>query len=127
MVDATSSSDPGRELASLGHVGVPAAMLEASVPARFEGDRVRFAHPLLAAGAYERLPPGRRRALHSRLAHIVPDSDQRARHLALGADGPDPRLADLLEGAATRAHLRGAPEAAADLAERALRLDDSSG
>src|SRR4051812_42511890 len=32
-----------------------------------EGGRVRFAHPLLAAAAYEALPPGGRMALHRRL------------------------------------------------------------
>lgn len=90
------------------------------------GERVRFAHPLLAAGAYEALAPRRRRALHRRLAEQVEDFEQQARHLALGADGPDPRLAALLEEAAMRAHARGAPEAAAELAELALRLDDGA-
>ena len=91
-----------------------------------DGDRVRFAHPLLAAAAYERIPPHRRRVLHRRLADVVADSEQRARHLALAAHGPDPRLAALLEEAAAHAHTRGAPETAADLAERALQLDDGS-
>jgi len=90
------------------------------------GERVRFAHPLLAAAAYDALAPRRRRALHRRLAELVGDSEQRARHLALSADGPDPRLAALLEQAAARAHARGAPDAAAELAELALRLDDGS-
>src|SRR5438552_2581337 len=34
MVDATRSSEPGRELAALGRADVPAAMLEASAPVR---------------------------------------------------------------------------------------------
>ena len=74
-----------------------------------EGDRVRFAHPLLAAAAYEALPPAARLALHRRLADVVADPEQRARHLALGAVGPDPALAAVLDEAATRALARGHP------------------
>jgi DNA-binding CsgD family transcriptional regulator len=101
------------------------AAFEAGVLVLTEG-RVRFTHPLFAAAAYEALAPRRRRKLHRRLAELVDDSEDRARHIALGADGPDPRIAELLEEAAARAHARGAPEIAADLAELALRLDDGS-
>jgi DNA-binding CsgD family transcriptional regulator len=87
-----------------------------------EGERIRFEHPLLAAAAYSALPPSRRRALHRRLADHVVDAEERARHLALGAEGPDPTLAAVLDEAALRARVRGAPEAAADLAEWALRI-----
>jgi DNA-binding CsgD family transcriptional regulator len=87
-----------------------------------DGERVRFEHPLLAAAAYAGLTPTRRRALHRRLADLVDDAEERARHLALGAEGPDPALAAVLDDAALRARVRGAPEAAADLAEWALRL-----
>jgi hypothetical protein len=75
-----------------------------------DGDRVRFAHPLLAAAAYDALPPHRRRTLHRRLADVVEDTEQRARQLALGADGavPDARLAALLDEAAARARARSA-------------------
>jgi len=86
-----------------------------------EGERVRFEHPLLAAAAYSALPPQRRRALHRRLAGLV-DDESRARHLALGAEGPDPGLAAMLDAAALQARLRGAPDAAAELAELALEL-----
>ena len=86
------------------------------------GERVRFEHPLLAAAAYSALTPARRRALHRRLAELVDDGEERARHLALGAEGPDPAIAAVLDDAAQRARLRGAPEVAADLAEWSLRL-----
>jgi DNA-binding CsgD family transcriptional regulator len=87
-----------------------------------ERDRIRFAHPLLAAVAYQRLAPRARRALHRRLGELVRDQEQRARHLALGADEPDPALAATLDAAAAHAQARGAPEAAAELAEHAIML-----
>ena len=85
-----------------------------------EGDRFRFAHPLLATVAYRRLGPRARRALHRRLAELVQEPEQRARHLALGAEGRDPALAATLDAAAAHARARGAPEAAAELAEHAI-------
>jgi len=87
-----------------------------------DGERVRFEHPLLAAAAYAALRPITRRALHRSLADRVDDEEERARHLAAAADGADPALAETLDKAATRARARGAPEAAAELAELALRL-----
>jgi DNA-binding CsgD family transcriptional regulator len=87
-----------------------------------ERDRLRFAHPLLATVAYRRLGPQARRRLHRRLGALVEDPEQRARHLALGADQADPALAGTLDAAAARAQARGAPEAAAELAEHAIRL-----
>src|SRR5436190_1309289 len=89
-----------------------------------DGSRVRFEHPLLAAAAYNRLPPQRRRALHRRLADLVADPEERARHLARGADGHDATLAAELEAAAAHARARGAPGAAAELADWALRLTE---
>jgi DNA-binding CsgD family transcriptional regulator len=85
-------------------------------------DRIRITHPLLASLLYAEAAPSRRRALHARLAEIVDDPDERARHLALAATGPDARVAASLEDAARRARARGAPQAAAELWERARRL-----
>lgn len=85
-------------------------------------DRLRFTHPLLRAAAWEETPPGRRREIHARLARIVGDREERARHLALSADGPDEAIAEALEQAAAHARARGAPGAAADLAGLARRL-----
>src|SRR5919204_996574 len=87
-----------------------------------EEDRLRFAHPLLATVAYRRLAPRARRALHRRLGELVQEPEQRARHLAIGADRPDPALAATLDAAAAQAQARGAPEAAAELAEHAITL-----
>lgn len=86
---------------------------------------VRFAHPLLAAGAYERLPPARRRQLHRTAARSAASIEERARHLALAANGADPEVAVILDEAARSARARGAPEAAAELMAHARRLTPS--
>jgi DNA-binding CsgD family transcriptional regulator len=83
---------------------------------------VRFTHPLLAAGVYAEAPPSTRRALHRQLGHLVDDEEERARHLALAAVGPDPETVEALDSAAARARRRGAPIAAAELLELAIGL-----
>ena len=85
-----------------------------------DGDRIRFTHPLLAPVCYEDMPLHRRRRLHRRLAELDVDPEERARHLALAATGPDEEIAAALEAAATHARGRGAAQAAAELAERAI-------
>ncbi len=84
--------------------------------------RIRFAHPLLAAGVYDALAPSARQALHRRLAGIVDDPEERALHLARSTADPDAHVARALEDAARGAAARGAPQAAAELAEEAWRL-----
>jgi DNA-binding CsgD family transcriptional regulator len=88
--------------------------------------RVRFTHPLLASGAYASIHASVRRDLHSRAGIEVADAEERARHLALAATGPDEAVAHALEMAARRAESRGAPPAAAELYERAVRLTPPS-
>jgi DNA-binding CsgD family transcriptional regulator len=83
------------------------------------GDRLRFTHPLLASAVYQRIPPARRGELHARLATIVRDPEERARHLALSVEGPDVAVAAALEEAALLASSRGAPQSAAELWEMA--------
>ena len=85
-------------------------------------DEVRFAHPLLATAAYGRITTARRRDLHRQAAAASQGAEERARHLALAAAGPDPATAAVLEEAARLAGARGAPEAAAELAGHAVRL-----
>jgi DNA-binding CsgD family transcriptional regulator len=89
-------------------------------------DEVSFTHPLLASAAYGSITAVERRRLHRRLAEVVSDPEERARHLALGAEGPDKDVAKALEEAAREAAARGAPAAAAELAELALRLTPTS-
>ncbi|MFL5824406.1 MAG: ATP-binding protein [Solirubrobacteraceae bacterium] len=86
------------------------------------GDRLRFTHPLLASIHYANTPVSRRRELHRRLATLLDDEEERARHLALGAEAPDGNLAESLEKAAGVAARRGAHESAAQLLEDAARL-----
>ena len=87
-----------------------------------QGEELRFAHPLLAAAAYQALPPGRRRSVHRRLADASADSVERARHLAAATTGSDATIADRVESGARAAAARGAPTVAADLFEQAARL-----
>ncbi len=84
--------------------------------------RVRFVHPLLASICYEEAPPWKRRAVHRALAGAVPDVEERARHLARAAEGPDAAVASDLDAAAHRAGARGATAAAAELSELAAGL-----
>jgi ATP/maltotriose-dependent transcriptional regulator MalT len=91
-----------------------------------EADAIRFTHPLLAEGVAAMIGPRRRRQLHRQLADLVSDPEERARHFALAADGPSADVADLLEASARLARARGAPIAAAELAEDAVRLTPAS-
>ena len=91
-----------------------------------DGERVRFTHPLLGSAVSARQTPSHRRSLHARLADVLPSGEERARHLALATTEPDGNVAAILEEAARSALTRGAPAAAADLAEEALRLTPAS-
>ena len=85
-------------------------------------DAVRFTHPLLASVLYQESAEEERREAHGRLAAVVDDPVERARHLALASDGPDQEVAAILESAATLTRARGTSSAAAELSEYALRL-----
>jgi len=100
--------------------GVDAAV--AAGVLKVDGDALRFDHPLLAAAAYDRATPVRRRHVHERLADVVTEPEEHARHLARTAVGPDPAIAAALEQGAAIAARRGASHVAADLAEEAARL-----
>jgi DNA-binding CsgD family transcriptional regulator len=86
------------------------------------GSRLRFTHPLLASTHYANTPVSQRRELHRRLAAVIDDEEERAQHIALGAEAPDRAIADTLEAAAQLAARRGATESAAQLLEDAARL-----
>ena len=90
--------------------------------------RVRFVHPLLASACYQTAPLWRRRAVHRQLASAAADVEERARHLALAAEGPDDEVAAALDVAAEGAARRGATAAAGELCELAANatpLDDA--
>ncbi|MBJ7339291.1 MAG: AAA family ATPase [Mycolicibacterium sp.] len=86
------------------------------------GNRVRFAHPLLARGVYSVVGPSRRRQMHRALAEIVEQPEMRARHLALATSSADPATLLALDTAADAARMRGAPAAAAELLDLAIDL-----
>jgi len=99
------------------------ARLEAAVDAGLlerHGDRIRFAHALLADAVSSHEGEERRRRVHERLAEVEDEPEARARHLALATDGQDAEVAAALDQAAQSALARGAPSAAAELLELAL-------
>lgn len=87
-----------------------------------DGGRIRFCHPLFAAGVYGAASPSARRAMHRRLADIVEGPELIARHLALAATTADPDMLDALDAAAVTTQSRGAPTVAAELMELAIEL-----
>ena len=114
---------PSHELlVGLGVTGdVLAPALAMHVIERTDGT-VRFTHPLLASVVYQRVSADERRHAHGLVATILDDPIARGRHLALSTERPDIRIAAALDEAAALASTRGAPIAAAELSEHALRL-----
>src|SRR5262249_26832621 len=113
----------------LEQTGDPAALASLQAAAdqgvvELEGARVRFSHTLFASAIYSGTPPRRRREVHRRLGEIAPTVEERARHLALSVGGPDEHVAAALDQAAHVAATRGAPAAAAELAELAAALTE---
>jgi DNA-binding CsgD family transcriptional regulator len=105
--------------------GVEDDALEPAVAARvveLQEGAVRFTHPLLSSVLYQGLAGTERRAAHGALAEVVVDPLERARHLALATEQPDPAVAAALDEAAALANARGASAMAAEFAEHALRL-----
>jgi DNA-binding CsgD family transcriptional regulator len=91
-----------------------------------DGDLLRFTHPLLQSVLYGEMPLSQRRQVHQLLGAVAEDIEERAWHLALGADRPNEEIAGILDVAARHAASRGAPEAAARLEEQATRLTPGS-
>jgi DNA-binding CsgD family transcriptional regulator len=109
LVEAAAGNDLGTALR-------PA--IEAELVA-LDGDRLRFTHPLFPLAVASQLTPDERRELHGRLAAVVGEVEQRARHLALATEGPDAEVATALEAAAEAAAALGGWAAAAELYELA--------
>lgn len=84
------------------------------------GDRLRFTHPLLGSLVAASRSNEERYGLHRRLADLASDDEERAIHLARG----EATSSDLpaIDAGARSAWLRGAPEIAAELSERALAV-----
>ena len=125
LLAASALSQPTLELVAHAAGDDPGQWLEAALEGHvieLDEDRIRFSHPLLSSAVYGTASAAQKRALHRRLAGLVADPEERARHMALATDGASADVADLLEVAARLARARGAPTAAAELAEEAVRL-----
>ncbi len=84
--------------------------------------RIEFVHPLFASAVYAAAPAARVRDAHRAVADRARDPEERARHLALAAPGPDAGVVRELQEAARHARMRGSPDSAAELTRLALRL-----
>ena len=115
LVAAGMGSTPDGSILALGQA-TAAGIVEVA------GTVVRFTHPLFASAVYSSASAGERRHVHRNLAAVIDDVEERAWHLALAAEAPDARLAELLDAAAEHARARGAPETAFELTEQALEL-----
>jgi DNA-binding CsgD family transcriptional regulator len=101
------------------------ASLQAAIDAgivNVTGRDVRFVHPIYRSAIYAHASRTRRHGVHRRLAGLSADPEERARHLALSAEEADEETAAALEDSAATARDRGAPDAAAELLEHAIRL-----
>ena len=127
LLQAAALARPTVELVAAAHGDrkrVVVALEEATREGVVELDesRIRFVHPLLASICYEQAPISKRRVVHRALAGAVSDVEERARHLALAAEGPDAAVAAELDAVAEQAVGRGATAAAAELSELAAEL-----
>jgi DNA-binding CsgD family transcriptional regulator len=125
------TADALLEVAALSDPAVGLVELEPLEPAFTAGDlvldgnRVRFAHPLLRSAVYGAATPLQRRQVHRRLALRV-SGEERARHLGLASERPSAEVAAALTDAARRVAARGAAQSALELAELALQLTPAS-
>jgi DNA-binding CsgD family transcriptional regulator len=86
------------------------------------GESLWFTHPLFATGVLDASSESEQRRIHGRLADLVTEAEERARHLAEAAEGPNEAIAAAVEAAAARTAGRGAPDSAVGLAKRAVEL-----
>lgn len=124
VVAAAARADVSTVAVALGSEAADAPLAEAlrSGLVRSDAGRIGLEHPLVGSAALGRALPSRVREIHGRLAAATADPEERARHRALSADGPDPAIAAELDAAAAAAALRGASSVAADSVELALAL-----
>jgi ATP/maltotriose-dependent transcriptional regulator MalT len=107
---------------STGHLLEVLSEAETQGVIAIDGNRVSFTHPVLAHGVYSEASPRQRRLMHRKLAEHVVEPELRARHLALSDATGEPETIKALDTAAEIAQARGAPAAAAELLELAIKL-----
>jgi DNA-binding CsgD family transcriptional regulator len=129
LVLASAAADPQVELIerASGHGDLVERLAAAEDCGLVElaAGRVRFTHPLWASAVYDSASPARQRKVHRRLSELVDHVEERARHLAMAATGPDEETLLAVEAATDHARRRGSSAAAAELAELAIRLGAS--
>ncbi len=129
LLTVAAAAAPTRTLLEEVHGEIGRALEEAEDARLVDaGDRdVRFVHPLYASAVYASVGNEHRRRVHARLAEVVDEAEEQARHLALAATPPDEEAATRIHQAARAVAARGTFAAAADLVEAAIRLGDDSG
>jgi len=110
-----------------GDVAVSLRVAEVEGLLRRDRGTVSFGHPLYAAAALASATAEERRAAHRRIADTATSPEERARHEALAAEGPDEAIALALDEAAGEARGRGAPLAAAELLRLAVARTPAAG
>ena len=122
LLVAAASATPTSDLVEAA-LGSDVALEEAASAGivTMKGPVIEFTHPLFASAVYADAAPSTRRGIHQRLAAVSTDLEQQARHLAMSSPGRDDAVASSLERAAVQARARGAPDAAAELSELAVR------
>jgi DNA-binding CsgD family transcriptional regulator len=92
-----------------------------------DGERLSFAHPLLATVVYEALLPDERREIHAKLATASASLVERGHHVSRSAIAPDAIAAETLELAAGEAARLGDHAGAAAFLLRAAELSVEPG
>ena len=109
----TVAAVAGRDVADALDAAREAGMLDLG------DEHLRFAHPLFAQCVLRLSSAGRRRVIHGRIADVVLEPEERARHLALAIQAPDDAVAAALDAGAMAAKARGALWAASELLNQA--------
>jgi DNA-binding CsgD family transcriptional regulator len=126
LLMAAAATRPTIQLlrAAMPSLGVEAALDEAELASiiRLERSEIRFSHPLYRSSIYAHASTLHRHELHSALASVSKDPEERGRHLALSAERPGKGIAQAIERGAANARARGAPSVSADLMSHAIRL-----
>jgi DNA-binding CsgD family transcriptional regulator len=127
-VTVATAAEPTVELIAAATGQHPTELVELLQPLEsrgvvvFDGHRIRFTHPLIAAAITTGADPATRRRVHRRLADVVEQPELRARHLALSTPHGDPDTLAALDSAADTARAQGALATAAELVDLAIKL-----
>jgi DNA-binding CsgD family transcriptional regulator len=122
LLAVAALSHPTPEVVESASSAAGLAAAEETGLVRVDEGRVAFAHPLYASAVYDTASRARRGRMHRRLAQVVTNPEEQARHLGAATTAADEGVARRLEQAATLARSRGAWESAAELLGQAAGL-----